>query len=325
MSNYFSEISLDKKFLVTGVAGFIGSNLAEELLKRGFKVRGIDNFSNGKKENVDRLSELFSDFEFIEGDIRDYAFCSIISKNIDFVLHQAAIGSVPRSIKDPLIYESNNVQGTSNMMEASRQNNVKRFVFASSSSVFGDSNKLPKIEGEEGLVMSPYALSKKVTELYGEMYTSVFGLKCIGLRYFNVFGRNQNPDSQYAAVIPKFIKAMKNNEKINIFGDGNQSRDFTYIDNVIQANIKACISDDESCGRSYNIAYGERFTINQISKMLAEKLNSNTNIIYKEKRMGDVSHSLASIKNAETHLNYKPEWDFNSGLDEAVKWYIDNI
>ncbi|HHW70101.1 MAG TPA: SDR family oxidoreductase [Clostridiales bacterium] len=312
------------KFLVTGAAGFIGSNLVEAILKLGYKVRGLDNFSNGKKENIEEFINN-PHYEFINGDIRDFDTCLGACEGVDYILHQAALGSVPRSMKEPLIYEDNNIKGTSNMMEAARQKGIKRFVYASSSSVYGDSTKLPKKEGEEGNVLSPYALTKMVNEQYGKLYTEVYGLECIGLRYFNVFGRRQDPNSQYAAVIPKFIKVLKAGERVRIYGDGEQSRDFTYIENVIEANLKSCLAPKEACGQAYNIAYGERFTINQMYDLMCEELGVNIKPIYTDPRPGDIRHSLADISKARTFLSYDPDWSFEEGFIEAINWYKKNI
>lgn len=311
-------------FLVTGAAGFIGSNLVEALLRMGCKVRGLDNFATGKKENV---AEFINNpnYIFIEGDIRDFKTCLQACDGIDYVLHQAALGSVPRSMKEPLIYEDNNIKGTANMMEAARQAGVKRFIYASSSSVYGNSSKLPKIEGEEGAPLSPYALTKTVNEQYGRLYTEVYGLECIGLRYFNVFGRRQNPDSQYAAVIPKFIKALLAGKQVEIYGDGEQSRDFTYIDNVIEANLKACLAPKKACGMSYNIAYGESFTINQIYRIMCEQLQIYIEPKYVEPRPGDIRHSLACIEKAKKALGYTPDWDFLKGFEVSVKWFMKHM
>lgn len=319
----YSNVRFDSntKFLVTGAAGFIGSNLAEALLKMGYKVRGLDNFSNGKKEN---MAEFTNDgnFEFVEGDIRDFNTCLAACEGIDYVLHQAALGSVPRSMKEPLLYEDNNIKGTSNLMEAARIKGVKRFVYASSSSVYGDSEILPKTEGREGNVLSPYALSKKINEYYGKLYTEVYGLECIGLRYFNVFGKRQDPHSQYAAVIPKFIKRLMHGKQVEIYGDGEQSRDFTYIENVIEANLKSCIAPSEACGQAYNIAYGERFTINQVYGLMCRQLGVKLKPIYTDSRPGDVKHSLADISKARKYLGYEPDWSFTRGFTEAIKWYL---
>jgi UDP-N-acetylglucosamine/UDP-N-acetylgalactosamine 4-epimerase len=314
----------ESKFLVTGAAGFIGSNLVEAILKMGYKVRGLDNFSTGKRENID----LFTDnpnFEFIEGDIRDFETCLRVCNKIDFALHQAALGSVPRSVEEPLIYEDNNIKGTSNMMEAARKSGVKRLVYASSSSVYGDSPTLPKKEGQEGQILSPYAITKSVNELYGKLYTNLYKFECIGLRYFNVFGRRQDPDSQYAAVIPKFIKSLNEGKQVEIFGDGEQSRDFTHIENVIEANLKACLASSDACGRGYNIAVGERFTINQIYSLMCEQLGTNMQPKYVEERKGDIKHSLADISDAKELMGYSPNWDFTRGFIEAINWYKKNI
>lgn len=312
------------KFLVTGSAGFIGSNLVETILKMGFKVRGLDNFSTGLKNNVDEFINN-PNYDFIEGDIRDFETCLRACDGIDYVLHQAALGSVPRSMREPLIYEDNNIKGTSNMMEASRLKDIKRFVYASSSSVYGDSPTLPKLEGEEGNLLSPYALTKRANEQYGKLYTDLYGLGCIGLRYFNVFGRRQDPESQYAAVIPKFIKALKNNEQVEIYGDGEQSRDFTYIENVIEANLKACLALEEACGQGYNVAYGERFTVNQMYQLMIDQLGKDIKPIYLEPRAGDIKHSLADISKAKKLLSYSPDWNFKDGFVEAINWYKVNL
>lgn len=314
----------ETKFLVTGAAGFIGSNLVEALLNMGYQVRGLDNFSTGKIENVEEFINN-PNYEFIEGDIRKFETCLRVCNRIDYVLHQAALGSVPRSMKEPLIYEDNNIKGTSNMMEAAKQAGVKRFVYASSSSVYGDSKKLPKVEGEEGNILSPYALTKKVNEQYGKLYTEVYGLECIGLRYFNVFGRRQDPYSQYAAVIPKFIKLLKNGKQVEIYGDGEQSRDFTYIENVIEANLKSCLAPKEACGRAYNIAFGEKFTINQMYNLMCEQLGIKIEPKHVRERPGDIRHSLADISDANEFIRYQPDWNFTKGFIEAIKWYENNI
>jgi len=318
------EFANDTVFLITGAAGFIGSNLVEAVLEMGYQVRGLDNLSNGRKENIEEFMDNH-DFTFIEGDIRNYNTCLKAAEGVDYTLHQAALGSVPRSMREPLIYEDNNIKGTSNMMEAARTNNVKRFVYASSSSVYGDSKELPKEEGKEGQVLSPYALTKSIKEKYAKLYTQAYNLECIGLRYFNVFGRRQDPFSEYAAVIPKFIKILKDGNQVEIYGDGEQSRDFTYIENVIEANLKACASDSKAAGEAFNIAYGERFTINQIYDLMCDKLDIDRKAKYVSKRPGDIRHSLADISKAKELLNYDPNWDFRSGFDEAIKWYKENI
>ncbi len=311
-------------FLVTGVAGFIGSHLSDALVKLGYQVRGLDNYSTGKKENLDDLLDA-PHFELIDGDIRDITVCMQACAGIDYVLHQAALGSVPRSMNEPLLYEDNNIKGTSNMMEASRQQGVKRFVYASSSAVYGDAPTLPKVEGNEGHLLSPYALTKMVNEQYAKLYTDAYQLECIGLRYFNVFGQKQDPHSHYAAVIPKFIKALKSGGQVEIYGDGEQSRDFTYIENVVEANLKACLAPKEACGKSYNIAFGEKYTVNQMYKLMCEMLGVSVEPIYVDPRPGDIKHSLADIAEARHYLEYEPEWDFVKGFRAAIKWYKENL
>lgn len=322
----YKDISFPKgsRFLVTGSAGFIGSNLVEAIFNLGFQVRGLDNYSTGRRKNIEELKQN-EKFEFMEGDIRDYDTCVKACEGIDYVLHQAALGSVPRSMNEPLIYEDNNIKGTSNMLESARKAGVKRFVYASSSSLYGDSPNLPKKEGNEGNVLSTYALTKKVNEQYGKLYTDIYGLECIGLRYFNVFGRKQDSESQYAAVIPKFIKALKENKQVEIFGDGKQTRDFTYIENVIEANLKSCLAKSEACGRGYNIAYGERFTVNQMYRLMCKQLEVNLEPIYLDERVGDIKHSLADISDAVEMIGYSPDWDFTKGFVEAINWYKENI
>lgn len=314
------EFPKGSKFLVTGSAGFIGSNLVEAILKLGYEVRGLDDYSTGKKENV----EMFIDnpnYTFIEGDIRDLDVCVKACEGVDFVLHQAAWGSVPRSIEMPLLYEDINIRGTLNMMEAARQNDVKKFVYASSSSVYGDHPVLPKQEGQEGEVLSPYALTKKVDEEYGKLYTKLYGLNTYGMRYFNVFGRRQDPDGAYAAVIPKFIKQLLNDERPTIDGDGKQSRDFTYIENVIEANLKACKAPHEAAGQAYNIAYGGREYLIDIYKGLAKELSKDIEPIFGPDRAGDIKHSNADISKAKEMLGYDPSWSFERGIEEAIEWY----
>lgn len=311
----------DTLFLVTGAAGFIGSNLVEVLLSMGMKVRALDNFSSGKRENID-LFLSYSNFEFIEGDICNFHTCEKTCEDVDYVLHQAALGSVPRSIKFPLIYEENNIKGTLNIMEAARNaGSVKRIVYASSSSIYGDAAKLPKVEGEEGRLLSPYAVAKNVNELYGNLYTHLYGMQCIGLRYFNVFGRRQDPHSQYAAVIPLFAKTLLSGESPTINGDGETSRDFTYIENVIEANLKACLAPSEACGQAYNIAYGQRFTLNQIYAKMCELFGVDIEPIYGPERIGDIRHSHADVSKARRLLGYKPSWSFELGFKQALEWY----
>ena len=271
----FKELKFpkDSVFLVTGGAGFIGSNLCEAILEMGYKVRCLDNLSTGKQEHVDLFIN-HPNYTFIKGDIRDLETCLEATKGVDYVLNQAAWGSVPRSIEMPLLYEEINIRGTLNMLEASRQNGVKKFVYASSSSVYGDEPNLPKKEGREGNLLSPYALTKRVDEEYAKLYKKLYGLDTYGLRYFNVFGRRQNPEGMYAAVLPKFIKLLLNGEQPTINGDGKQSRDFTYIDNVIEANLKACLATSDAAGEAYNIAYGGREYLIDIYYYLTSALGS---------------------------------------------------
>lgn len=319
------EFEEDSLFLVTGGAGFIGSNLCEAILKLGYKVRCLDDLSIGKQENVD----LFIDnenYEFIKGDIRDYDTCLQATQGVDYVLHQAAWGSVPRSVEMPLMYNDINIKGTLNIFEASRQNKVKKVVYASSSSVYGDEETLPKVEGKEGNPLSPYALTKSVDEKYAKLYSDLYGLDTYGLRYFNVFGRRQDPDGAYAAVIPKFIKLLLNDESPTINGDGNQSRDFTYIENVIEANLKALKADSKYSGEAFNIAFGGREYLNDIYNTLAELLDKkDIKPIYGPDRVGDIKHSNADISKAKKLLGYDPDWSFEKGIKEAIEWYVKNL
>ncbi len=312
------------KFLITGAAGFIGSNLVEVVLNLGYKVRGLDNFSTGKKENI----EMFISnpkFEFIEGDIRNIDICIDACKGIDYVLNQAAWGSVPRSIEMPLLYEEINIRGTLNMMEAARQNNVKKFVYASSSSVYGDEPNLPKKEGKEGSLLSPYAVTKRVNEEYGKLYSKLYKLDTYGLRYFNVFGKRQDPNSAYAAVIPKFIKQLLNDEQPTIHGDGKQSRDFTYIENVVEANLKACKAPHDVAGEIFNIAYGGREYLIDVYNSICKALGKEIRPIFGFDRPGDIKHSNADIGKAKELLGYSPSYSFQDGIKLAIDWYRDNI
>lgn len=307
-------------FLVTGGAGFIGSNLCEALLDMGYQVRCLDNLSTGKRENV----ELFlnnPNYAFLEKDIRDLDACLEACKGVDYVLNQAAWGSVPRSIEMPLFYEETNIRGTLNMMEAARQNGVKKFVYASSSSVYGDHPVLPKVEGQEGNLLSPYALTKRVDEEYGKLYKKLYALDTYGLRYFNVFGRRQDPDGAYAAVIPKFIRQLMRGEVPTINGDGKQSRDFTYIDNVIEANLKACLAPSEAAGEAFNIAYGGREYLIDIYHHLCKALEKDVEPIFGPDRAGDIKHSNADISKARKLLGYDPEYSFEMGIELAIDWY----
>jgi UDP-N-acetylglucosamine/UDP-N-acetylgalactosamine 4-epimerase len=318
------EFPEGSKFLVTGSAGFIGSNLVEAILELGYQVRGLDNFSTGQKENVEQFLQ-HPNYEFIDGDIRDLAACMKACEGVDFVLHQAAWGSVPRSIEMPLLYEEINIKGTLNMMDAAKKNGVKKFVYASSSSVYGDEPNLPKKEGREGNLLSPYALTKMVNEEYGKLYTELYGLDTYGLRYFNVFGRRQDPNGVYAAVIPKFIKQLLNDESPTINGDGKQSRDFTYIENVIEANLKACKANSEAAGQAYNIAYGGREFLIDIYHHLLHALEKDVEPIFGPDRKGDIKHSNADISKAKAVLGYEPEWSFEQGIKAAIEWYKNHL
>jgi UDP-N-acetylglucosamine/UDP-N-acetylgalactosamine 4-epimerase len=312
------------RFLITGSAGFIGSNLVEAILKLGYQVRGLDDLSTGKKENVNLFLH-HSNYEFIQGDIRDLTTCMKACEGIDYVLHQAAWGSVPRSIEMPIKYEEINIKGTLNMFEAARHNGVKKFVYASSSSVYGDEPNLPKLEGREGNILSPYALTKKVNEEYGMLYKKLYGLDTYGLRYFNVFGKRQDPNGAYAAVIPKFIKQLLNNEIPTINGDGKQSRDFTYIENVIEANLKACNATSDAAGQSYNIAFGGREFLIDIYSHLVSALGKDIQPIFGPPRIGDIRHSNADISKAKEMLGYDPKWSFEKGIEEAIEWYKEEL
>lgn len=314
----------DTLFLVTGGAGFIGSNLCEAILNLGYRVRCLDDLSTGKEANVEPFLNN-PHFEFIKGDIKDLDICIKACEGVDYVLHQAAWGSVPRSIEMPLVYCANNIVGTLNMMEAARKTGVKKFVYASSSSVYGDEPTLPKVEGREGNLLSPYALTKQCDEEWGKQYTMHYGLPTIGLRYFNVFGRRQDPDGAYAAVIPKFIKQLLEGERPTINGDGQQSRDFTYIENVVEANLKACLAPENADGQAFNIAYGGREYLNDIYHGLTKALGVDIEPIYGPDRRGDIKHSNADISKARKLLGYDPDWSFQRGIDAAIDWYRENL
>ncbi len=312
------------RFLVTGGAGFIGSNISEALLNMGYFVRCLDNFSTGKRENIEGFLSN-PNYELIEGDIRDLDTCMKACEGIDYVSNQAAWGSVPRSIEMPLDYEDINIGGTLNMMEASRRQGVKRFVYASSSSVYGDEATLPKQEDRIGNVLSPYALTKKVCEEYGRLYTKLYGLETVGFRYFNVFGRRQDPNGYYAAVIPKFVKSLLNDEAPTINGDGKQSRDFTYIENVIEANLKGMLAPSEATGQTYNIAYGGRVFLIDLYYKLCELMGKKIEPSFGPDRAGDIKHSNADIEKAKKLLGYSPDYDFNSGIELTIEWYKENL
>lgn len=315
----------DSLFLVTGGAGFIGSNLCEALLGMGYRVRCLDDLSTGKRSNVEMF--LGRDrYEFVQGDVKDLDTCLDACEGVDYVLHQAAWGSVPRSLEMPLFYSLNNIQGTLNMLEAARRKGVKKFVYASSSSVYGDEAHLPKREGVEGNLLSPYALTKRCDEEWAKQYSRHYGLDTYGLRYFNVFGRRQDPHGAYAAVIPKFIKQLLGGERPTINGDGRQSRDFTYVENVIEANLKACLAPHEAAGEAFNIAYGGREYLIDIYHSLVSALGvGNVEPVFGPDRPGDIKHSNADISKAQKILGYNPEYDFDRGLREAVEWYKNNL
>lgn len=312
------------RFLVTGGAGFIGSNLCEAILNLGYNVRCLDNLSTGKQENVEPFLGN-PNYVFIKGDIKNMDTCINACEGVDYVLHQAAWGSVPRSIEMPLFYCANNIIGTLNMMEAARQNGVKKFVYASSSSVYGDEPNLPKKEGREGNLLSPYAVTKMCDEEWGKQYTKYYGLDTYGLRYFNVFGRRQDPNGAYAAVIPKFIRQLLDGEIPTINGDGKQSRDFTYIENVIEANLKACQAGSEVAGEAFNIAYGGREYLIDIYYGLTEALGIHVEPSFGPDRAGDIKHSNADISKARQMLGYEPEWSFEQGIQAAIQWYRENL
>lgn len=319
-SEILALLEPDSVFLVTGGAGFIGSNICDVLVRSGFSVRCFDDLSTGARDNIEELLE-FPNFTFIEDSIVNFPACLQATAGVSYVLHQAAWGSVPRSIKLPLEYQKINIQGTLNLLEAARQNAVERFVYASSSSVYGDHPALPKAEGIEGEVLSPYALTKRVDEMYGRLYHSVYGLETCGLRYFNVFGPNQNPLGSYAAVIPRFIYAALNDQTVQIHGDGMQSRDFTYIANVVQANLKACIAPPTVAGNIYNIAAGSRTTILGLYEMICDRLASTPRMEFIDSRPGDIKHSFASISKAGQELGYSPTHDLEEGLALTIEWY----
>ena len=320
----------NKKILITGGAGFIGSNLCRYFLEHN-EVVCLDNFSTGYRHNIESFLS-HPGFTLIEGDIRDFETCTLAVTGVDFVLHQAALGSVPRSVNDPITSNEVNVSGFLNVLMAARNANVKRFIYAASSSTYGDSVVLPKVEDVIGKPLSPYAVTKYVNELYAAVFSKTYGIETIGLRYFNVFGRNQDPGGAYAAVIPKFVAQFLRHESPVINGDGNFSRDFTYIDNVVQMNELAMLTDNpEAVNTVYNTAFGERTTLNELVHTLKEFLSvydekiATIPIVYGENRVGDIPHSLASIDKASRLLNYQPQFSMRAGLKEAVAWYWDNL
>ncbi|WP_438989066.1 SDR family oxidoreductase [Polaribacter sp.] len=320
----------EKKILVTGGAGFIGSNLCEALLEKNNQVVCLDNFSTGKRENIAPFLKS-PNFTLLEGDIRNLNDCINATKNVDFVLHQAALGSVPRSIKDPITSNDVNVSGFLNMLVASRDNGVKRFVYAASSSTYGDSETLPKVEGKIGNPLSPYAITKYVNELYASVFSKTYGLETIGLRYFNVFGKRQDPNGAYAAVIPKFISQFINLESPVINGDGSYSRDFTFIENIVQINLLSLVAGKNAVNKVYNAAFGDRNTLNDLVIYLKDNLSilnpeiGKVSIIYGDTRVGDIPHSHADISKAKKYLNYKPEFSLQKGLEKSIKWYWENL
>lgn len=325
------------KWLITGVAGFIGSNLLETLLKNNQEVVGLDNFSTGHQYNLDQVeglvtSEQWGNFSFINGDIRDLDTCNKACKSVDYVLHQAALGSVPRSIEDPITTNENNITGYLNMLVSARDAGVQRFVYAASSSTYGDHPDLPKVEEKFGNPLSPYAVTKVVNELYAQVFATTYGFKTIGLRYFNIFGKRQDPNGAYAAVIPKWVASMISNESVYINGDGETSRDFCYIENAVQANILAATTENpESVNQVYNVAVGDRTTLNELFELIRTGLSkqfthlNDYKAVYRDFRAGDVRHSLADISKAERLLGYAPIYRIGDGMVEALNWYVADI
>jgi UDP-N-acetylglucosamine/UDP-N-acetylgalactosamine 4-epimerase len=328
-------------WLITGVAGFIGSNLLEKLLILNQKVVGLDNFDTGHQYNIDQAIEdaskktgknLSNNFKFINGDIRELSDCQQACNGVDYVLHQAALGSVPRSIEDPINTNRANIDGFLNMLVAAKDEKVKRFVYAASSSTYGDHPNLPKVEGEIGSPLSPYAVTKVVNELYANVFAKTYGFKTIGLRYFNIFGKRQDPNGAYAAVIPKWVAAILNKEDVFINGDGETSRDFCYIDNTVQMNLLAATtSNDDAIDQVYNVALNDRTSLNRLYQMIEDRLIQRTSglkkkgPVYRDFRAGDVRHSQANIDKAQTLLDYQPKYMISEGLDEAMDWYVDNL
>lgn len=310
-----------KRILITGGAGFIGSNLVEHFLSQDNYVICLDNLSTGNMENISLFFNNLN-FQFIQGDIQSLATCIHACNNVDYVFHQAALGSVNRSVQDPISTNNTNINGSLNILVAAKNNKVKRFIYASSSSIYGSNQSIPKQEDEIGMQLSPYAITKRTLELYANVFYKLYGLETIGLRYFNVFGKNQNEHGEYAAVIPKFINNILNNRQCEIYGDGKTSRDFTYIDNIITANELAAICvDDTIFGNNYNVACGESTSLNELYNIIVKELNSNLRPTYKDERKGDIKNSLAAIVKAQDHLKYKPTTSFKEGIIKTIKWY----
>lgn len=324
-------------WLITGIAGFIGSNLLESLLKLDQKVVGLDNFSTGFQHNLDEVQSLVSKeqwqrFTFVKGDIRDLEACKHVCAGVDYVLHQAALGSVPRSIEDPITTNENNISGFLNMLVAARDAKVQRFVYAASSSTYGDHPDLPKTEDKIGKPLSPYAVTKLVNELYTEVFAKTYNFKTIGLRYFNIFGQRQDPNGAYAAVIPKWFAGLIKNETIYINGDGETSRDFCFIENCVQANILAAtVEEDGATNQVYNVAFGERTTLNELYQLIQERVAvvnvsaAEAKPQYRDFRAGDVRHSLADVSKAKENIGYEPQFSVRNGLDKAAEWYLANL
>ncbi len=340
--DHYSQIKkslLEKpsKWLITGIAGFIGSNLLEELLNLKQQVVGLDNFATGHKHNLEEVKSIVSkeaweNFTFIEGDIQDLETCQKACEGVDYVLHQAALGSVPRSIENPIATNNSNINGFLNMLIAARDANVKGFVYAASSSTYGDHPGLPKVEDKIGRPLSPYAVTKYVNELYADVFARAYEFKTIGLRYFNVFGRRQDPNGAYAAVIPKWFSGLIKGEDVFINGDGETSRDFCYIDNTVQANIlAACTTNKDARNQVYNVAFGERTSLNELYEHIRKRLEkyypevAGSKPSYRDFRSGDVRHSLADITKAKELIGYNPEYSIATGLDQATKWYVENL
>lgn len=313
-----------KNVLITGVAGFIGSHLAEKLLDLNYNVVGIDNLCSGSMNNI-KTCLTKDNFRFIKGDIVDYNLCCEICNGIDYIFHEAAINSVPRSIETPELYFSNNLLGFCNMLDAAQKNWVKKFIYASSSSVYGDADQLPKIETKIGRALSPYALTKQNNETWARLYSQIYDINTIGLRYFNVFGPRQRYNYQYSAVIPKFICNILKGEEVNIYGDGEQKRDFTFIDNVVEANIKAMETLNDISGKVYNISGEERISVNEVLAAITNKLSKEAKVKYCEKRKGDVLNSYADISSAKKDLKYVPIVSFDSGIEKTIMWYKENV